>query len=96
MKIKGGLNPLYNSPYIVVDRTEEYFKIDLNSRIGNVIIGRLKAAHTDEVILQNNTSSTALIPLTPTILRSWAMGMENKKIPILQSSGISKIFPVDE
>ena len=58
MKIKGGLNPLYNSPYIVVDRTEEYFKIDLNFRVGNVTIDRLKAAHTDEVILQNNTSST--------------------------------------
>ena len=94
MKIRG-LNPVYNGPYIVLDRTEKYFKIDLNTRVDNVSIDRLKAAHTDEEILKANTSSTSLIPLTPTTLRSSARGMENKKIPI-PSSSINKRFPVDE
>ena len=54
---KRGLNPVYNGPYIVLDRTEKYFKIDLNTRVDNVSIDRLKAAHTDEEILKANTST---------------------------------------
>ena len=57
MKIRG-LNPVYNGPYIVLDRTEKYFKIDLNTRVDNVSIDRLKAADTDEEILKANTSSS--------------------------------------
>ena len=57
MKIRG-LNPVYNGPYIVLDRTEKYFKKVLNTRVNNVSIDRLKAGHTDEEILQANTSST--------------------------------------
>ena len=42
--VKIGLQRLYDSPYKVLQRTDKYFKINLNGIIDNVSIDRLKPA----------------------------------------------------
>ncbi|CAK8686304.1 unnamed protein product [Clavelina lepadiformis] len=43
--VRTGMQRPYSGPYTVIDRQEKFFTIDLNSRIDNISINRLKAGH---------------------------------------------------
>ncbi|CAK8671043.1 unnamed protein product [Clavelina lepadiformis] len=43
--VRTGMQRPYSGPYSVIDRQEKFFTIDLNSRIDNISINRLKAGH---------------------------------------------------
>ena len=41
---RGPLDPNYDGPFVVVNRTPKYFEIDLGNRVDRVTVDRLKAA----------------------------------------------------
>lgn len=52
---KRGLQPAYSGPYLVLERQDTYFKVQLHNRQDNIHISRLKAAHTEDDVLQKNS-----------------------------------------
>ena len=60
--IRKPLQPPYNGPYRVIDRTNKFFILDIDGKEDSVSVDRLKVAHTDfDVNLPMQTSK----PVTP-------------------------------
>ena len=60
--IRKPLQPPYDGPYKVLDRSPKYFTIDVKGRRDTVSVDRLKVAHLDDVVLP----STPSLPAVPT------------------------------
>ncbi len=61
--VRKPLQPLYDDPFRVLDRSDKFFTLDLNGRIDTVSIDRLKPAYVDDLA---TTTSTVDMPLSPT------------------------------
>lgn len=65
--VRKSLQPPYDGPYKVLNRSDKYFKIQLKNRTANISMDRLKAAFTTET-LNDNTETPSPIN-TPTKIK---------------------------
>ena len=57
---KPPLAPAYDGPYQVLQKRKKYFTVDINSRVDNVSIDRLKAAHLLAPCSESDTTTLAI------------------------------------
>ena len=57
--VRKPLQPPYDGPYRVLDRSDRFYTLDLNGRTDSVSVDRLKPAHIDFPIAVETSSSTS-------------------------------------
>ena len=64
--VRNPLQPPYNGPFPVVERTNKHFTVALNGRNDTISIDRLKPAHLDSEHSDTHTEQSPPTPPTPT------------------------------
>lgn len=64
---KKGLNPVYSGPFLVLEKKDKYFKVQLSNRVDTITISRIKAAHTENDVFTALEQQPQPVPIPMTV-----------------------------